>query len=133
MTEHDAHCTVRVKMCISKDYRQVFIRTNGGARTTLCRRSGASNTGINKYHYAILALILMDLFPRSDAKLIVACAVTFLKPGKEDYTYFLKALLDDYVHRKTLQVVRAHPLRSYDFCETHFVYAFLLNIYRVLN
>lgn len=88
---------------------------------------------INKFHFAMLCLILQNEHPRVTSERIIRIVVGFLKECGDKYKTYLYTAVNDYISTKVVKIQQKDPRLSIGDCEGLVIYSFLWNIAHLLG
>jgi hypothetical protein len=88
---------------------------------------------INKFHFAMLCLVLQYENPRVTSECIIRIVARFLKECGDTYQTYLNTAVNDYISKNVAKVQQKDPCLSIGDCEGLVIYSFLWNVARLLR
>lgn len=88
---------------------------------------------INKFHFAMLCLILQNEHPRVTSERIIRIVAGFLKECGDTYKTYLYTAVNDYISTNVVTVQQKDPCLSIGECEGLVIHSFLWNVARFLG
>ena len=97
------------------------------------QRKETKDSRINKFHFAMMCLILQNEHPRVTSERIIRIVAGFLKESGDTYKTYLHTAVNEFISRQVAQIQQKDSCLSIGDCEGVVIYSFLWNIARFLG